>query len=420
MTFLIREVWDPMITTLPGLYIMSVILLKPISYLTKIDVNDICHIAFLRATNIIFTVGNIWLLYCLQKRINKYEKNVSTSRYVMTSVNLMTFPLLYFFTFLYYTDVASTFFVLLMYLRYLEERHIPSAFYGACAMMFRQTNIIWVVFVAGIVVAREVEKNTKLEMYISHSLVIQSITTAVKSVLIHLYKVPNVMFLLILLSPYLFLMFGFAVFIYMNNGIVVGDRSSHQAVLNFPQIFYFFSFTLGLGAPFLITPSKVISFIKACLRNVFILGILVAISTVIIVNFTYVHPYLVADNRHYTFYVWMKIYSRHELVRLALIPIYLYGGWSIFDSLDTEPGTYLFKIVFFICIAAATVPQKLMEFRYFIVPYLLTRLHMSTGSYLQLITEFILYQVINFITLFLFAYKPFTWPNSNDIQRFMW
>ncbi|XP_071960635.1 dol-P-Glc:Glc(2)Man(9)GlcNAc(2)-PP-Dol alpha-1,2-glucosyltransferase-like [Antedon mediterranea] len=412
--------WDPMITTLPGLYIVSVTLLRPLSYLTKMDVADICDISLLRATNILFTVGNLWFLYRLQKRINKYERNISNSRYIMTAVNLASLPLLYFFTFLYYTDVGSTFFILLMYLRYLEERHVSSAIFGACAIMFRQTNIVWVVFIAGIIVAREVEKSTKLESHITHSFVLHSITTAIMSVLTHIHKVPNFMFLFILLSPYLILMCGFAIFIYVNDGIVVGDRTSHQAVLNFPQIFYFFSFTLGLGVPFLITPSKVIAFLKACLRNIFILAILIAISVALITNFTYVHTYLLADNRHYTFYVWKNVFSRHEFVRFALIPMYLYAGWSMFDSIDTEPGTYLFKIVFFICIMASTVPQKLMEFRYFIIPYLLARLHMRTGSYVQIGAEFILYQTINVVTLYLFAYKPFTWPQSNDIQRFMW
>ena len=40
---------------------------------------------------------------------------------------LSAFPVLYFFTFLYYTDPGSTFCVLLMYLMALQENHLTSA-----------------------------------------------------------------------------------------------------------------------------------------------------------------------------------------------------------------------------------------------------------------------------------------------------
>ena len=36
--------------------------------------------------------------------------------------------------------------------------------------------------------------------------------------------------------------------------------------------------------------------------------------------FTHAHPYLLADNRHYTFYIWRKVFMRHELVKYAFVP----------------------------------------------------------------------------------------------------
>ena len=66
----------------------------------------------------------------------------------LTGFTLATFPLLYFFTFLYYTDVGSTFMVLLMYCLHLDKRDWFASFIGALAVLFRQTNIVWVFFVA--------------------------------------------------------------------------------------------------------------------------------------------------------------------------------------------------------------------------------------------------------------------------------
>ena len=37
---------------------------------------------------------------------------------------------------------------------------------------------------------------------------------------------------------------------------------------------------------------------------------------------SYEHPYLLADNRHYTFYFWKNIYRQHELVKYLLTPVY--------------------------------------------------------------------------------------------------
>lgn len=39
-------------------------------------------------------------------------------------------------------------------------------------------------------------------------------------------------------------------------------------------------------------------------------------------SYSYEHPYLLADNRHYTFYIWKNIYRRNEQMKYFLTPIY--------------------------------------------------------------------------------------------------
>lgn len=135
-------------------------------------------------------------------------------------------------------------------------------------------------------------------------------------------------------------------------------------------------------------------------------------------RFSYEHPYLLADNRHYTFYVWSRVFRRHAAIRYLLVPAYVFAGWHFVDSLR---GRALFwMLALGVCVLAATVPQMLLELRYFIVPFLLYRLHMPLPSLPRLLLELGLYTAINTATLYLFLARPFFWPGSTDTQRFMW
>lgn len=58
--------------------------------------------------------------------MNLNFQNYEETRVMMTTIALSVFPLLYFFTFLYYTDSGSTFCVLLMYLMALQGRHLTA------------------------------------------------------------------------------------------------------------------------------------------------------------------------------------------------------------------------------------------------------------------------------------------------------
>ena len=87
---------------------------------------------------------------------------------MLSSLNLALFPLLYFFSFFYYTDVGSTFLVLLMYCLHLDGFNLSASFMGLVAVAFRQTNIIWVAFVAGQSVAEPLLINIHEHMIANH------------------------------------------------------------------------------------------------------------------------------------------------------------------------------------------------------------------------------------------------------------
>jgi hypothetical protein len=49
------------------------------------------------------------------------------------------------------------------------------------------------------------------------------------------------------------------------------------------------------------------------------------------------HPYLLADNRHYTFYLWKDVIQHNQSAKYCLIPLYVYSWWSILHSLGEIP-----------------------------------------------------------------------------------
>ncbi|XP_018408014.1 PREDICTED: dol-P-Glc:Glc(2)Man(9)GlcNAc(2)-PP-Dol alpha-1,2-glucosyltransferase isoform X1 [Nanorana parkeri] len=412
--------WDPMITTLPGLYLTSVGIVKPVAWMFGWSKNVICSSGMLRFINLLFSLGNLYMFYLI---LNKLHTRVSVVKRILFIFTLYVFPTLFFFTFLYYTDAGSTFFVLFTYLMCLYGNHKSAALLGFCAFLFRQTNIIWIIFCAGNVIAEKVTDAwrthlKKTDEKVSSKGAFSEVTAVVRFLIQYSLYPRNILTLLRLTWPYVTLVLGFLAFIVINGGIVVGDRSNHEACLNFPQLFYFFAFTLVFSFPVIISTQKIADFLKSVWKHPFLYTTLACLFLFLIWKFTYVHKYLIADNRHYTFYVWKKIFQRHELVRYLLVPLYLFAAWSFIDALKSK--SILWLMMFLVCILAATIPQKLMEFRYFILPYLIFKVNTSIPSTGKLILELSLYIAINIFTFYLFLNQTFHWPDSEDTQRFMW
>lgn len=66
--------WDPMITTLPGLYLVSVGAVKPAAWLLGWTGSVVCSVGMLRFVNLLFSAGNLYLLYLLLSKIHQKNK----------------------------------------------------------------------------------------------------------------------------------------------------------------------------------------------------------------------------------------------------------------------------------------------------------------------------------------------------------
>lgn len=410
--------WDPKITTPPGLYLISVGILVPLSKLCGIS---LCGLLSFRLINLLFTAGNFYVLYEILKRT--HEKGASHHAVLLSALNLTGFPLLYFFTFLYYTDCGSVFFSLLMYLHHIRQEHWLAAAYGGIAVLFRQTNIIWVFMVAAQdclhIVQKQLRgtrKNNNRPTNTVHNIKL-NFSDTVRSIK-YVFNWTTIFNLIYINIGYIIIGLGFITFVIVNKSIALGDKEAHQACCNVPQLFYFLLFVFCFAAPFHCHWEKLINFAKFTLQHKILIAFCVCLSAFLIKYMTFVHPYLLADNRHLTFYLWRRLLNRNIFVSLSLIPLYIFTGWSMLSELRHKDPLWNFIFVF--CVVAATVPQKLLELRYFIIPYILFRVNMKLSSPVRLISEFVLYLFVNFASLCLFFQKTFYWENDNAVQRIMW
>jgi hypothetical protein len=107
--------WDPAITTLPGLYLASISFSK---ILPGFDCSKIEHLRMFSAIIAILTFPVLCGILAYQQE----KKNVNL-RVVLKAFEIFTLPVFFFFTPLFYTDIVSTFTVLVMYL--LSQMKVP-------------------------------------------------------------------------------------------------------------------------------------------------------------------------------------------------------------------------------------------------------------------------------------------------------
>ncbi|KAG8904841.1 glucosyltransferase [Tulasnella sp. 417] len=133
-------------------------------------------------------------------------------------------------------------------------------------------------------------------------------------------------------------------------------------------------------------------------------------------RYTIHHPFLLSDNRHYTFYIWKRLFMFDPVVPYLLTPVYYFCGYAWYVRLGQD-NSLLNVSLFGALTVVALVPTPLLEPRYFIVPYLLLRI-LIPATKKALIMEAGWYALINWVTMAVFLYKERWGPDG--VIRFMW
>ncbi|RYP49505.1 hypothetical protein DL768_004808 [Monosporascus sp. mg162] len=339
---------------------------------------------------------------------------------VMTGFNIALFPVMVFFSGMYYTDVVSTLVVLAAYLNQLGRlgrahtesftESAPVVVLGILALCMRQTNIFWVVvFMGGIEIVHRLRslRPQPVETPSFSTLTEQikfyawryslgeihdpplnqanplDLVLCIISIAIAAVCCPRTILLRSGGLPHLLVLFIFAGFVAVNGGVVLGDKSNHVATLHLTQLLYIWPLFAFFSAP-LFTP-QALNIATAAYRTLLSptrssftgqtpkgrlhttnqqapkqplalrianrLGSNTAFQTCIvtagalaaavgIVRFnTVVHPFTLADNRHYMFYVFRYTILRAPWVRYALAPAYVVCGWLCLTALRGYGGS---------------------------------------------------------------------------------
>ncbi|KAK3626580.1 glucosyltransferase [Elasticomyces elasticus] len=526
------DVWDPKITTPPGLYLLSYAasglerLQEKMGLGHQLLALD-CSLTGLRAIN---AVGVLLLFFAVRSSyLHRAPAAALEHRglFEHSALNVVLFPPLFFFSALYYTDVWSALSVVASYAflskAYRDEygywlRTLGLVALGLVSLMFRQTNIFWITALpAGIVLVKELDcghqairdsmhrkaegfgdtlyniAKTSWKMGVIYDPPIRDAwvddfaltTVSITACLLRLLTQPKrVIKLFITLGPYLVLAASFAAFIIWNGGVVLGDKSNHVATLHAPQMLYLWPFVAFFSWPMLypyllLTPVMLLTWLPVfgaleavqlfkrsrLLPRLSLALIAASVACAVIWGNTIVHPFTLADNRHYIFYAFRRL-LRPWWVRYAASPIYVLCCWACTQVLGAEPadtqifaetmhgvsrkipipdGQHSARISFGLVLVATSILQlitaPLVEPRYFILPWMFWRMHVplripvwtsakgSKWSYktlwedydhrLWFETAWLLF--VNAVTGYIFLYWGFAWPQEPDkVQRFMW
>ncbi|KAK0629589.1 DIE2/ALG10 family-domain-containing protein [Bombardia bombarda] len=379
--------WDDKITTPPGLYLLSV------AYHKLFRIAE-CTAHSLRSYNLLATLlTSLFAAICrnqIEARTAERDGNLAAQAFSLysyhTALNIALFPVLFFFSALYYTDVASTLLVLVAYANHLRRvapeapgllNSIWTVALGIGALFMRQTNVFWVVvYMGGLEVVHVVRSlhpesvKTPRFLTLAENVLFYARRYAegyVHDPPLHMAWPDDWFFCLLSIAiaavcnpvkvlrqvwPHVTVLILFAGFVVWNGGVVLGDKSNHVATIHLAQMLYIWPFFAFFSAPLLIPsllplveiPTRIISrliygtaantssfplteaskskptrpdttrqslafrmvdlfFLTKIYYIPYLVGTLV-LSLAIVKYNTIIHPFTLADNRHYMFYIF--------------------------------------------------------------------------------------------------------------------
>lgn len=355
--------WDSKITTPPGLYLIGYIFGKLGG----------CDTMSLRASNLVGLVAGAWVVARLYKR--------SVFSY------LLSFPFLSFYSLLYYTDVWATMAVLVGLGLTLRHQYVASSVVFALSLLFRQTNIVWAGY-AAVCALSEVDlaflaKKTHSGPHMAWTQMSLAASNLLK---------PRISL------PFVGVAAIFAAFLGWNGGIALGDKSNHELSINLAQIPWFCLFSAGLSWPLILADGGWLRGYLSQLRGLRLAVYLVELVAIhiVVTRFSVVHPFVLADNRHYTFYLWRRVLYRSDGLSVAILPVYHAAiSWM------SCPPVSLHVIFWWLALAAVLVPSPLLEPRYYIVGYLIWRLVVCDRRISR--WEVFWNSVVSFATIYVFC-----------------
>ncbi|XP_053623205.1 putative Dol-P-Glc:Glc(2)Man(9)GlcNAc(2)-PP-Dol alpha-1,2-glucosyltransferase [Plodia interpunctella] len=423
--------WNPKITTLPGLYLASAAILSQ---------HFSCNTYNLRFVNLAASCINLILFSSILKYVYGSTNSAKT---VLQAINLTILPPLYFFSHVYYSDTLSlTFLLAFSRLCLINRCKILILVFALMSVLMRQTNIVWIAMVFGHKILDIFIKSSRVfgnhfltKLRLNHQ---SSIAKDIdKSMLKYHYSISDLFIAVmyhittcsvtffkyltlndaLVLFTHLITLISFVVFVFKNGSIVLGDKSAHEASLHIPQMLYFLIFYGIFGLPYVL--AKFVSTLKLILSNKYKAFLFSLLFAVIVYYNTVVHPYMLADNRHFTFYVWGRWFGRYGYAKYATIPAYIFLMFSLYDNLRQQ-NCISFLFPYSVSLFLSLCLQRMVEVRYFLIPYIILRLRLVRPTGAIVIFEFVWYLCLNAAMFYVFFNKEVMWNDFDYPQRIIW
>lgn len=281
------------------------------------------NIVAFRLISLLLSSGSIYMFYLFSKRNNIKDYFLRILQCIFLPISFLYFPLVY-------TDIFSLFLILAAFYMADSRRYGWSAIFSFASILVRQNNVVWVAFFW-------------LYIYLMEN----NLSFSIKSVIAHIRRTWG----------YLVVFISFLLFIWINKGLVIGDREMHQFGFYMGNVYFFFVLVGVLFLPIFIR--RIFSFKK--IQKIEIIGII--IGAILAILFFYFRPSL-----HY--YNFLPHFLRNNILQSAYYQYpYLYGlaiwiGAITLFSLKFEKIWFLILPFIFIYL----IPSFLIDQRYLIIP----------------------------------------------------
>ncbi|KAI9216013.1 DIE2/ALG10 family-domain-containing protein [Blastocladiella britannica] len=364
------------------------------------------------------------------------------------AVNVWMQPIGAFFYVLYYTETASAVTVVAAY--YLARRrwYWLGALVGFYSILIRQTNAIWLCFSAGATLVARIRHAEARRLLIATARSASSSATttlpawtlgtcpeytlaswvtdhvAIVTAVASRYRAKAVR----VLAPTVAALVGAAVLARRNGGLLAGDKDNHTFSAHIVQVFYCVCVVAATVAPVAVTLPDLSAYVVFTLRKLRSRRGMAVMTTVFLAMFaavaftTYEHPFILADNRHLTFYIWKNVFRAQPLARYLLVPVYFAAGWFLYRRIGHDQGS-LWISVYAVAVSLTLIPSPLVEFRYFVLPATIYRLHVIEPKRWKLFLESLLHIATIVVMGYVFTSSEWAFEAQSEpgvVKRFMW
>lgn len=271
------------------------------------------------------------------------------------TAQLLLSPIIWPFFFLLYTDLSSLFLILIGLVLLRQRYVIPAALICTISLAFRQNNIFWITLLWLMAIEHHFPLNFSIgKAGFSPLKILKALTYSLQKTAIFLIP------------------FGtFALFVYLNGGVAMGNKDLHQASGIFPTQIFFCLLVLWIVLLPLHIHNLPTIFSLVLKHKLILLG-LGLLAVLYFISFDISHPYNFPSDYFIRNWILYKLKDHPAWRLLAFLPM----AWALLSFATTQlkdPAYYwLYPIT-----VISLLPVHLIEQRYYIIPLALFLLFRS-------------------------------------------